>query len=202
MDDVEDRIINRIQASRQYLVGDYPYFVWPYKGIDAICPDELSWLVANLAMRIPPGTDTLLSMMTDGDLLTMPLAFLMKLPVIICRDTDYHMIQPLTFIQKTGYYSRNLYLARPRVGSKICIVEAIVSTGGTICAAGTALRGAGCVLTGIATAIQKLDFNGGMEIEKTLSLIPNAIFTVQEHPSTKSLIVKCNVDRVEPKCRK
>jgi adenine phosphoribosyltransferase len=188
--EIESRIIERIRSSRQYLDGSYPYFVWPYKGIQPILPDELSWLVDNLAAIVPSETNTLLSFMTDGDLLTMPLSLSLRLPVLIGRDKPYNMSQAVKFVQKTGYFTRDLYIDTPPVGCKICIVEAIISTGGTVCAAGAAMLSCGCELTGVITAITKLQFGGTQSIRTQLNIHPRTLFTISSDISTGQLNVE------------
>lgn len=180
---VERIVIERIKSSRPYRIGGYDYFVWPFKGIEPINPSELGFLVEELARLVPKEAEVLLTFMTDGDILSVPLAQRLQLPLIICRDHHYHMADPIKIRQKPAYFDRDLYFARPPGGLKVCIVDAIISTGATVCAAGEALRNAGCALVGVVAAVERLDKPGRTVIEERLKILPCVLYQIQPAPA-------------------
>jgi adenine/guanine phosphoribosyltransferase-like PRPP-binding protein len=100
--------------------------------------------------------------MTDGSLVAVPVARQIKKPFIICRDYHYDLPEAdlVKFRQRTLYFSRLLYFARPQQGRRICIFDAIISSGQTVIAAGHALRKAGCEISGVVTELAKFDYGG------------------------------------------
>jgi len=141
-------------------------------------PEEVGYLVEQLASLVPAESEALLSFMTDGDLLAVPLAQRIKKPLIVARDHHYNLVDRLSFVQRTGYFRRQLYVERPRRGQKLCLVDAIISKGGTMIAAACALRGVGCEVNGVVAAIGKSDENGLNRIRSELALEPRVIWTV------------------------
>lgn len=176
MSKIREKVRRRIQSSHRYKIGRYDYFVWPYKGLMAIDPEELSYLIRSLSELIPSHTQTILTFMTDGDILAVPLGQITRLPVIVCRECDYRMRAPLSFIQKTGYYSRSLYCAVPDRNKPICVVDAIISTGASMVAAGKALQKYGCTITGAVAAIEKVSRGGRTRIKNELGITPRVLF--------------------------
>ena len=53
-DPIEAAIMERMRGCARYQVGEYPYFVWPYKGIEPIEPRELDWLVERTGRVVAP----------------------------------------------------------------------------------------------------------------------------------------------------
>ena len=118
--------------------------------------------------------------MTDGEVLAVPLCLLSRLPVVICRDFPYAMHDPLEFVQKTAYFSRLMYFGRPSRPLRVCIVDAIIATGATICtAAAQALRTANCVVTGVVSAVAKAHHDGPGVIEEQVGIEPRSVFTIR-----------------------
>ena len=64
MSKIEQRVIQRIKKSNIYYMGRYKFFVWPYKGISEIQPEEFSYLIKELKSLIPKETQTIIT----GDL--------------------------------------------------------------------------------------------------------------------------------------
>jgi hypothetical protein len=52
----DDDIIEQIQSSRTYGVGNYRYFDWAYKGFTEFPPQALSHLANRLAQLVPKST--------------------------------------------------------------------------------------------------------------------------------------------------
>lgn len=178
-DATEVAILERLRSSRRYDVGTYGYFVWPYKGMEPLAPAELEWLVERMARLVPAEADTLLSFMTDGDLLAVPLAQRLRLPLLVCRDFHYHFPNPIRIPQKTGYFSRELFVSRPSRSLSICIVDAIVATGATIVAASEAMKCAGSSVVGAVAAVEKKAFKGTDNIVARLGFGPKVLYRIR-----------------------
>lgn len=172
-------IRKRIEASAQYRIGPYRYFVWPYKGLSAIEPPEVSYLVGELSRLVPSSTDLIVSFMVDGSILALPLALHLQIPVVVFRDHHYNMQDPVKILQKTRYFTRNLYIERPKQPSRVCIVDAIISTGATIIAAAEALRHAQCQISGVIAAVAKRHYGGIERIINELKVDPAVIYNIR-----------------------
>jgi len=173
-------VANRIAGGRQYQIGAYRYLVWPYKGIDEIAPEELEQLVDDLVPLVPGCSEALLTFVADGLILGVALSQATRLPLIVCRDHHYNMPERVELIQKTAYFSRKLYFAKPSPGRAICIIDAIISTGGTVCAAGSALCGAGCRAAGVVAALEKVSYGGRERIVRELGIEPRVVYRLIE----------------------
>jgi adenine/guanine phosphoribosyltransferase-like PRPP-binding protein len=166
---VLDRIADKIVSSRRIDYKTYNYFVWPYKGIAPMDPEELDTLVSLLATRIPVAADLLFTFQTDGEILAVPLALQLKKRLTICRDITYDMPNPLVITQHTRYWTRNLYCERP-VSQGVVIVEAIISTGNTVIEAVQRIQDCGAKVIGVVAAVSKIDYGGEARIEKETKL--------------------------------
>ena len=140
-------------------------------------PNHLDIITDLLAKHVPKNTDLLMSFMTDGALLAVPVAIKLGLPVCIWRDYHYEMKDALTCSQVTGYYSRQLYCCKPHDGARICLLDAILSTGGTITAASKSLSEIATVVS-VVVAAEKEKFGGRELVRNEVGVDPVAVFNV------------------------
>jgi adenine/guanine phosphoribosyltransferase-like PRPP-binding protein len=182
---VLDRIAARVRASRRIDYGTYDYFVWPYKGISPIDPEELQTLVLAMEQKVPGG-DLVFTFQSDGEILAIPLAWKLNKPLVICRDTDYKMQDPLVITQHTRYWTRTLYCEKIAAHRQVVLVEAIVSTGNTVIEAVRKIRGCKAEVVGVVTVVSKVKYQGEQRIKQETGIDTTVLLRVDEAPD-KSL---------------
>jgi adenine/guanine phosphoribosyltransferase-like PRPP-binding protein len=184
---VLDKIAARVRDSRRINYGTYSYFVWPYKGISPIDPEELRTLVLAMEQQLPPGSDLLFTFQSDGEILAIPLAWKLRRPLMVCRDTDYQMQDPLVITQHTRYWTRNLYCEKLAPHSQVVLVEAIISTGNTVIEAVRKIRSCKADVVGVVTVVSKVNYQGEQRIKQETGIDSTVLLRVAESPDNKSL---------------
>jgi adenine/guanine phosphoribosyltransferase-like PRPP-binding protein len=113
--------------------NSYKYFVYPYKGITPIDVKDIKYLAEVVASKISNNIDAIFTVETDGIFTALPVAMILKKPLIVARSFNYKMRKSFHFTQKTGYYERELFFHfDPLKIKKIAIIDCILSTGGTV----------------------------------------------------------------------
>ncbi|MEA1900492.1 MAG: hypothetical protein U9N47_06990, partial [Thermodesulfobacteriota bacterium] len=69
-----DKLTRDIAKSHNYRVGDYKYFVYPYKGLLPLNSEQVENTVLLMSEIIPSNATMLFTVMTDGIILGLPLA--------------------------------------------------------------------------------------------------------------------------------
>lgn len=174
-------LCKRITNSPGYNAKEYRYFVWPYKGIFPINPEDLEDILLFLEKLIKGdiGLDfsTIFTFMTDGEIIAIPLALRLKKRVV-ARDYHYQLPDLKRFRQKTGYYEREMYFTGITSSDRIVIVDVILSTGGSIAALLPELNRIGCEICGVYTVANKVR-NGGEKRLKDLDLKCKSLLNVE-----------------------
>lgn len=159
-----------ITKSPVYKVKEYKYFVWPYKGIFPIDPQDLEDILFLLEYLIKGdiGLDfsTIFTFMTDGEIIAIPLALRLKKRVVVARDYHYQLPDLKRFRQKTGYYEREMYFTGITSSDRIVIVDVIVSTGGSVASVIPELNCIGCEICGVYTVVNKVSNKGAQRLEE------------------------------------
>jgi adenine/guanine phosphoribosyltransferase-like PRPP-binding protein len=177
---IKKQIEQKIRNSRRINYGTYKYFVWPYKGIEPIDPEEIGFLVDSLEKKIPADTDLVFTLQTDGEILALPLAFKMRKPLMIARDYKYEMEDPMIITQHTRYWTRNLYCERVPQRSRVVIVEALISTGNTVVEVVRQVKDCGAEVVKVVSAVSKTDYGGEKAIKNATNLTPEVLMRVKE----------------------
>lgn len=144
-------------------VGDYNYYIYPFKGITLTNFKLLEILSKYLAKMVPKDTEVILTIESDGISVGSFVAAELGLPLIICKSFHYHT-PCLEFTQKTGYYNRTMYMPKIIAGKKVAIVDCMVSTGGTVKAMiETILQLENTQVTGVFCLNNKDNYQSGLE---------------------------------------
>ncbi len=177
---VLSKIASRVATSRRIDYGTYHYFVWPYKGISPIEPEELDALVSLLESRLPRHYDLVFTFQTDGEILAVPLALRAGKKLVVCRDVPYEMPDPMIITQHTRYWTRDLYCERLYAHQQVVIVEALISTGSTVIEAVRQIRKCGAEVAGVIAVVSKIDYDGEEKIKQETGLECSVLLRVSE----------------------
>ena len=186
MKDIEV-LIKKIEKSKIYMIKNYNYFVYPFKGIEPLTSAELLASTQMLEKLLPPSNsyDLILTFMTDGIILALPTALKLNKRLWIARDHHYHVCN-IGFDQLTGYLSRKMYLNAFWIDEnqkplRIIIVDAIISTGGTVINSVNSLSekyNEKIMLCGVYALITKPQYRGCQKIRKELEVPCKSVFSV------------------------
>lgn len=186
-DDKLEVIRQRIEKSKVYYVNDYVYFVYPYKGIEPLEITELSVSSEMVLKLLPPPDDfdVILTFMTDGIIISLPIAIKLHKKLWVARDYHYKACD-IEFNQITGYNSRKLFLNASWINKtynpvRVVIVDAVISTGGTIinCINSLSEKYKGKIVwIGAYALISKSQYGGCKKIRDTLNIPCKAVFGV------------------------
>lgn len=111
-------------------VEEYQYFVYPFKGFSLVDYSLYFTLGKFLSKFISPTTEAIITVESDGIPVASFVAAELGLPLIIAKSFHYNL-PCVEFEQKTGYYSRTMYLSQVVAGKELALVDCMVSTGGT-----------------------------------------------------------------------
>lgn len=133
-------------------VGEYKYFIYPFKGFSLVNYALYFSLGKYLAKFIPKDVEVIVTVESDGIPVASFVAAELGLPLIIAKTYHYNL-PCVEFVQQTGYYNRPMFLSKEITGKKIAFVDCMISTGGTAKAvlkaaatlSGTEVKGIYCI---------------------------------------------------------
>jgi adenine phosphoribosyltransferase len=138
--------------------GEYRYFIHPLTdSIPPIEPALLREVCEEIAGRADLDVDYIVTMEAMGIQLCAVLSQMKGLPFNIIRKRPYGLPGEIVLDQSTGYSKGSMYLNSVRRGDVITIVDAVISTGGTVIAAVGALERAGAIVKDIVCVIERGD---------------------------------------------
>ncbi len=139
-------------------MGGYPYFVNPISdGIPALSKELLDEVSAGIAEVCDLDCDLILAPEAMGIPLATALSMRTGLPFSIIRKRRYGLPGEIRLDQTTGYSGSAMYINGVRKGSRILIVDDVVSTGGTLRSVVGALRGGGVRVSEAVVVFSKCD---------------------------------------------
>jgi len=155
MDAVES-LRQSLRRSGVIKIGQYHYFVHPISdGIPEIEPELLSGLAAEIAARVDPACDRLLTVEALGIPIATALSLRMGRPLTIVRKKRYGLPGEVAVASSTGYATHTLYLNGVKKGEHVLFIDDVLSTGGTLRAVTEAVRLAGAKLCDALVVIEK-----------------------------------------------
>lgn len=170
--DRADSVLNSYNKSPTYVISDskgsvknYEYFVYPYKNFNNSLPKDEEFVAKHLGHFIPSDVDYLVTMEADGIGTTKLISTQKDIPMLVCKP--FHYNQPVfKFIQKTGYFEREMYCPKLIEGKKIAIVDCMVSTGGTVSGLLTAIKeqNINTTIEGIYAVVNKTNYQTGNDL--------------------------------------
>lgn len=165
------KIVARIENAPHYGIGNYNYFVYPYKGIEPIDMTEIKYLAEILASKIPKEVDTIVTIESDGILIATLVADILGTKLLIAKTFDYQLDDRIEFEQVTGYYNRKMFVKPDNTIKNVAIVDCVISTGGSAKGLISALDEKNINVLGFYTIIDKCNYRGS-------SLLSNKIFSI------------------------
>ena len=155
MDAIES-LRRSLETSDIIKIGQYRYFVHPISdGIPAIDPVLLKGLAAEMAKRVDPTCDRILTVEALGIPIATALSLEMGKPLTIVRKKRYGLLGEVAVHSSTGYSTHTLYLNGVKKGEKALFIDDVLSTGGTLRAVAEAVRLAGATLCDALVVIEK-----------------------------------------------
>jgi adenine phosphoribosyltransferase len=138
--------------------GPYSYFIHPLT--DSIPPIEAA-LMKEVCLALKEHTDMdadyIVTMEAMGIHICAVLSQISGLPLNIIRKRQYGLAGEIILDQSTGYSSGKMYLNNVKRGDVVVIVDAVISTGGTMIASINALKKAGAIVKDCICVIERGD---------------------------------------------
>lgn len=173
-----EKIRKKIEKSAVYQTKNgYKYFVYPFKGLTPIDPQEFIYLAKVIAKKISKDIDFIFTFETDGIFIASPVSFLLNKPLLCARKFHYNLANPIKLTQKTGYYKRDLFFSLNGCDSrKVAVIDCVHSTGGSIKGALRIFKKLKIEVTGIYVIINKINYNDKSFLKK----IKNKFFAIYD----------------------
>ncbi len=166
-----DRMIASLEHSIVIKRGEYDYFIHPVTdGIPQADPEVMDAVAEWMAHLVPEGTDRIVTLEAMG----IPLAALVStktgIPYVVIRKREYGLEGEVLVEQETGYSSNKLYINSLTEGMNICLVDDVVSTGGSLKAVIPTFRKMGINVNATLIAIEKGQYRKALEQELDLKI--------------------------------
>jgi adenine phosphoribosyltransferase len=162
---LEESLRNALVVKR----GNYNYFIHPLT--DTIPPlepellDEICERILAVAVR---DADVIVTMEAMGIHIAALLSQKTGIPFNVVRKRQYWLPNEVVLDQKTGYGQSNMFINGIKKGDRVLLIDAVVSTGGTLIAVVEGLRKAGAVVKDVVCVIEKGD--GKKQVESSTGL--------------------------------
>jgi adenine phosphoribosyltransferase len=136
--------------------GEYSYFIHPLtdtippiepKLLDEICDGIMS--IANL------DADVIVTMEAMGIHLAAVLSQKTGLPFNVVRKRQYWLPGEIVLDQETGYSKGRMFINGIKRGDRVLLVDAVISTGGTLVAVLNGLKKIGAKVIDVACVIER-----------------------------------------------
>lgn len=178
-----EKVLLDLERAPRYKVGNYEYVVWPFKGLGPLAIEDLEGFAYLISSKIPLDSNEIVSFMTDGEVLAIPCSLKCQLPLRIFRDFHYnvHSTQLIKITQRTGYYSREMYVKKRTCGIGFTLIDAVVSTGGSVLAAAKGLEDEGSILNAVVVGLDKREYGGTSQIRHSLGINVESVFIMENH---------------------
>ena len=172
--------------------GDYSYFQHPLTdGAPAIDPDLLRDICIHIIQTTNLDVDLILTMEAMGIHIATMLSALTNIPFNIIRKKPCYLPHEVTIDQSTGYGKGKMYLNSIQKNQKILIIDAVISTGGTLIAVLNALKKKKAHVSDIICVIErgngkkKVKKQTGFDVKTFISLqVDDTGVTIQENRSS------------------
>jgi len=151
--------------------GDYPYFVNSVSnGSPALTKDVLDAVTDCILSISDLDCDLLLAPEAMGIQYCAALTIRTGRPFQVIRKRGLGIEGEIVFDKTTGYEGSTMYLDFVKKGTKVIIVDAVISTGGTLRAIVKALRDNGIIVEEVITVLNKSPDIGSLAKELDLKI--------------------------------
>lgn len=138
--------------------GEYDYFIHPLTDtIPPLRPELLDEICEAIIEIADTRVDVIVTMEAMGIHLAALLSQKTKVPFNIVRKKQYWLPGEVVLDQETGYSKGRMFINGIKKGDKILLVDAVVSTGGTLVAVVNGLKKIGAEIRDIVCVIEKGD---------------------------------------------
>jgi len=138
--------------------GDYAYFVHPLTdGTPPLAPELLSEVAEEIKKTADCSVDYFLTMEAMGIHIAAVLGQLTQKPFSIVRKRQYGLPGEVVLDQSTGYSKGRMFVNGVKRGDRVTIVDAVISTGGTLIAVINALKNIGAEVVDAVCVIERGD---------------------------------------------
>lgn len=138
--------------------GEYRYFIHPLTdSIPRIKPELMKEVCEAITSVADTDVDCILTMEAMGIHIAAVLSQMTGLPFYIVRKRSYELPGEIILDQSTGYSKGNMYINSIKKGDRILVVDAVVSTGGTLVAVLGALNKIGAEVRDVVCVIERGD---------------------------------------------
>lgn len=139
--------------------GEYNYFINPLTdGIPRLEADILKDVTDEIKKVVDLGDiDLIVTIESMGIHIAAALSLASGLPVNMVRKKQYWLPGEVVLDQSTGYSKGKLYVNDVPKGTRVIVVDAIVSTGGTLVAVLNGLKKVGAVVKDVVCVLERGD---------------------------------------------
>ena len=175
-------MLDSLKASLQQATivkrGEYSYFQHPLTdGAPAIDPNLLRDICVRIIQTTNLDVDLILTMEAMGIHIATMLSALTNIPFNIIRKKPCYLPREVIIDQSTGYGKGKMYLNSIQKGQKILIIDAVISTGGTLIGVLDALQKIGATVSDIICVIERGD--GKKQVKKHTGFDVKTLITLQ-----------------------
>jgi adenine phosphoribosyltransferase len=158
--------------------GSYRYFIHPLTdSIPPIQPALLREVCEAIGSHADLDVDYIVTLEAMGIHVSAVLSQMTGLPFNIVRKRPYGLPGEIVLDQSTGYSRGSMYLNSVRKGDVVAIVDAVISTGGSLVATIGALQKAGAVIKDIVCVIERGD--GVRKVREATGFTVKTLATVE-----------------------
>ncbi len=158
--------------------GEYSYFQHPLTdGAPAIDPNLLREICIRIIQTTNLDVDLILTMEAMGIHIATMLSALTNIPFNIIRKKPCYLPHEVIIDQSTGYGKGKMYMNSIQKGQKILIIDAVISTGGTLIAVLDALKKIGAHVSDIICVIER--GNGKKQVKKQTGFEVKTLISLQ-----------------------
>lgn len=150
------KLVKSLESSPIVIRNGYPYFVNPLTdGVPYMDPEVLREVVDWILDQGEFDCDCILAPEAMGIPLAIPVSMELGIPYSVVRKKIYGLPGEVVFQQKTGYSESRMSINGIGKGSRVVIIDDVISTGGTLIALINALREMGAEIVDILIPIDK-----------------------------------------------
>jgi adenine phosphoribosyltransferase len=151
--------------------GDYDYFVHPITdGIPHMEPELLQEVITKIREIGIMDCDKIVAAEAMAIPLGVALSIQIDKPYVVIRKRQYGLPGEVSVKQVTGYSKADMYVNGISRGDRVLIVDDVLSTGGTLRAVVSALRGIGAEIVDTIIVFNKHDDKKSVEDELDMEI--------------------------------
>ncbi len=151
-----EKLVSSLEKAPTLKRGDYTYFVHPLTdSIPPIEPELLHEVCSAIKDTSNLDVDYILTMEAMGIHISAVLSQMTNLPFYIVRKRQYWLPGEVVLDQSTGYSKGKMFINFVKKGDRVLVVDAVISTGGTLVAVLNALKKIGAEVTDVVCVIER-----------------------------------------------